>query len=72
MSRTATLRTIETIPAMKKDDRVFRVDFLSDDPPRVFGASAILLRKDMSPAEFTDALRKMADRLDNFLHRENV
>ena len=69
MARIGTLRTVEMIEGLMEDSKVFRVDFLSENPPRVFGSSAILFEKSMTPFDFTDTLRKMADKIDNFLHR---
>lgn len=63
--------TAKRIKQMSIDgSRVFRVDFLSEDPPRTFGASAVLFDKDMTPFEFTNTLREMADKLDKFLWRK--
>jgi len=70
MAQKGTLRVLEMLPSMIEGGTVVRVDFISEDPPRVFGASAIVIEKGTTPSEFTDKLRQWADKIDEFLWRD--
>jgi hypothetical protein len=70
MAKNSKVRVFEMIEGMIEGSKVLRVDFVSEDPPRVLGAAAVLIRKEMSPYEFTDVLREMADHIDKFLWRD--
>jgi hypothetical protein len=69
MARGGKVRVLELIPSLITGARVLRADFVSLDPPRVFGAAAVLIEEDATPFQFTDKLRELADNLDEFLHR---
>lgn len=69
MAKKSKVRVLEVIPSLITGAMVIRTDFISTDPMRVFGATAILIEPDMTPFQVTDKLREWANSIDEFLAR---